>query len=251
MKLCVGLGNPGPKYARHRHNVGYMAVERIAARHGFGPWRGRFQGDAAEGRLGDHKSLLLKPQTFMNESGRAVGEAMRFYKVALADVVVLYDELDLAPGKMRLKTGGGTAGHRGLKSIQAHIGNGFRRVRIGIGHPGDKARVNRYVLHDFAKSDAAWLDPMLEAIAEAAPLLAAGDDANFMNAVALATQADTPAPTSKTSAAGRPSQRDLARNAAQRQNRRGELPPEAEAPERQGPLARVLRQWRAPGRGED
>ncbi len=188
MLLLVGLGNPGEKYANHRHNVGFMAVEAVAEAHGFGPARGKFQGALQEGflagRNGREKALILKPQTFMNESGRAVGEAMRFYKLTPADVVVFYDELDLAPGKLRMKTGGGAAGHNGIRSIDAHIGNNFRRVRIGIGHPGDKARVTGHVLGDFAKADRDWLEAMLGAIADAAPLLNENDNNRFQTAVA-------------------------------------------------------------------
>jgi peptidyl-tRNA hydrolase, PTH1 family len=185
MPLLVGLGNPGPKYAGQRHNVGFMAIDAIAGRHGFPPERARFQGLFAEGRLGEERCALLKPSTFMNESGRSVGEAMRFFKITPADVVVLHDELDLAPGKLRMKTGGGVAGHNGLRSIAQHIGPDFRRVRIGIGHPGDRERVLGYVLHDFAKAERAWLDPLLDAIADAAPLMAAGDDPGFASRVAL------------------------------------------------------------------
>ncbi|RMF02882.1 MAG: aminoacyl-tRNA hydrolase [Alphaproteobacteria bacterium] len=185
MKLFVGLGNPGTSYAKHRHNVGFMAVDRIAETHGFGPWRNRFQGMVSEGRLGSQKCLLLKPQTFMNESGRSVGEAVRFYKLDPHDVVVFHDELDLAPGKLKVRSGGGTAGHNGLKSLAAQIGGDFTRVRIGIGHPGHRDKVSGYVLHDFPKADREWLEPLLEAIAEAAPRLADDDAAGFMNAVAL------------------------------------------------------------------
>jgi PTH1 family peptidyl-tRNA hydrolase len=184
VKLLVGLGNPGGKYARHRHNVGYMAVDAIAAAHGFGPWRGKFQGQLAEGRLGSEKALLFKPETFMNLSGDAVGAAMRFYKLEPGDVIVFHDELDLAPARIRVKTGGGTAGHNGLRSLGAHIGPEFVRVRIGIGHPGDKRFVTNHVLGDFAKADAEWLDPLLDAIAEAAPALAAGDAPAFQNDIA-------------------------------------------------------------------
>jgi PTH1 family peptidyl-tRNA hydrolase len=184
LKLLVGLGNPGGKSARHRHNVGFMAVDAIAAAHGFGPWRAKFQGVAAEGRLGAEKVLLLKPETWMNLSGDAVRAAVQFYKLEPGDVVVFHDELDLAPGRLRAKTGGGTAGHNGLRSIGAHIGPEFTRVRIGIGHPGDKALVTPHVLSDFAKADADWLEPLLAAVAEAAPALAAGDLAGFQNAVA-------------------------------------------------------------------
>jgi PTH1 family peptidyl-tRNA hydrolase len=185
VKLWVGLGNPGAKYARHRHNVGYMAAEAIAAAHGFSPWRGKFRGQIAEGRLGPEKVLLLKPETFMNLSGDSVRAAMTFYKLEPADVTVFHDELDLAPAKIRVKTGGGTAGHNGLRSLGAHIGPDFTRVRIGIGHPGDKRFVNNHVLGDFVKAEAEWLDPLLAAIAEGAPLLAAGDAPGFQNLIAL------------------------------------------------------------------
>ena len=158
MKLFVGLGNPGSEYARQRHNVGFMAVERIAERHGLGPGRSASTGWCAKAPIGGHRVVLLKPQTFMNDSGRSVGEAQRYLKVAEGDIYVFHDELDLAPGKLKVKTGGGNAGHNGLRSITAHIGNEYARVRIGIGHPGSKEQVLRYVLHDFAKADAAWLD---------------------------------------------------------------------------------------------
>lgn len=184
MKLFVGLGNPGAKYARHRHNVGFMAVERIAERHAFGPWRRRFQGQAADGELDGTKVLLLKPDTYMNESGRAVGEAARFLKLATSDIVVFHDELDLLPGKLKVKTGGGNAGHNGLRSITAHLDNEYERVRIGIGHPGAKELVQSWVLHDFARADADWLDPLLDAMADAAPRLASGDAARFLTDVA-------------------------------------------------------------------
>ncbi|RDW13342.1 aminoacyl-tRNA hydrolase [Paracoccus thiocyanatus] len=184
MKLIVGLGNPGAKYAANRHNVGFMAVGRIAADHGFSPWRARFQGEIAEGRLGGVRVTLLRPATFMNLSGQSVGEAMRYLKLAAQDVIVLHDELDLAPGRLRLKTGGGHAGHNGLRSIHQHVGEGYRRLRIGIGHPGDKDRVAGYVLSDFAKAEQEGLDDVLRAISDGAEALAAGDDARFMNAVA-------------------------------------------------------------------
>lgn len=184
MKLFVGLGNPGAKYARHRHNVGFMAVERIAERHGFGPWRRRFQGYAAAGELEGTKVLLLKPDTYMNESGRAVGEAARFLKLSSSDIVVFHDELDLLPGKLRVKSGGGNAGHNGLRSITAHLDNEYVRVRIGIGHPGVKELVQPWVLHDFARADEDWLEPLLDAIAEAAPRLAVDDTARFLTDVA-------------------------------------------------------------------
>ena len=187
MKLLVGLGNPGSAYARHRHNVGFMAVDRIAARHHLGPWKKRFHGLTSDGSIAGHRVLLLKPQTYMNDSGRSVAEAQRYLKLADADILVFHDELDLAPGKLRVKTGGGNAGHNGLRSITAHIGNDYGRVRLGIGHPGAKELVSGYVLHDFAKADAPWLDALLDAIAEAAGRLAAGDPARFLTDVARAT----------------------------------------------------------------
>ncbi len=185
MKLFVGLGNPGAGYEGNRHNIGFMAVDRIAADHGFGPWKKTFKGFAAEGRLGDVRVLLLKPDTFMNLSGQAVQAAMAFHKVLPADVMVFHDELDLAPGKLRVKQGGGHAGHNGLRSIHGQIGEGYGRVRLGIGHPGHKDAVAAYVLHDFAKADADWLDDLLRGISEGAAALAAGDAAKFQNAVAL------------------------------------------------------------------
>lgn len=184
MQLWVGLGNPGAQYALNRHNVGFMAVDAIAEVHGFDPWRSRFQGWTSEGRLGAHKILLLKPSTYMNESGRSVGEAMRFFKLEPGDVTAFHDELDLAPFRVKVKTGGGTAGHNGLKSTGAHIGNDFRRVRIGIGHPGHRDRVSPYVLGNYAKAEIDPLADMLGAIAAEAPLLAAGNDARFMNEIA-------------------------------------------------------------------
>ena len=187
MIVLVGLGNPGGKYARHRHNVGFMAVNAIADANGFGPARKKFQSEIREGFLdgpdGREKAIVLMPQTFMNESGQAVRKAADFFKLEPTDFVVFYDELDLAPGKLRVKVGGGAAGHNGIRSIDAHLGNGFRRVRIGIGHPGDKSKVTSHVLGDFAKSDAEWLDPLLDAIAKAAPHLTA-DDKRFASDVA-------------------------------------------------------------------
>lgn len=183
MLILAGLGNPGSKYEKTRHNVGFMAVEEIARRWGFSPWRARFQGLAAEGQIptaeGPARALLLKPQTFYNESGRSIGEAMRFFKRTPADVIVFYDEIDLAPGRFRMKTGGGAAGNNGVRSTTAQIGEAFRRARIGTGHPGDKDLVHGHVLSDFHKADRVWLEPMLTAIADALPFAAAGDDERF------------------------------------------------------------------------
>jgi len=206
MKLFVGLGNAGSAYAHHRHNVGFMAAERIAARHGLGPWKKRFHGLVCEGPVGGHRVLLLKPQTYMNDSGRSVGEAQRYLKFGAGDIYVFHDELDLAPGKLRVKTGGGNAGHNGLRSITAHIGNEYGRVRIGIGHPGHKDQVLRHVLNDFARADATWLEPLLDAIADAAPRLAAGEDARFLAEVARTTRpgAAVPAPAQAGAAAATP-----------------------------------------------
>jgi PTH1 family peptidyl-tRNA hydrolase len=183
MKLLVGLGNPGKGYARHRHNVGFMALERIAARHGFGPWKKRYHALVAEGPIGGRRVMLLMPQTYMNDSGQAVGEAQRYLKIAEKDIYVFHDEIDLAPGKLKVKAGGGNAGHNGLRSISAHVGNEYARVRIGVGHPGSKEAVTGYVLHDFSKADQAWLEPMLDAIADSAGRLAGGDDARFLTDV--------------------------------------------------------------------
>jgi peptidyl-tRNA hydrolase, PTH1 family len=189
MLLFVGLGNPGSRYTGNRHNIGFMVVETIAKRHGIGPWRRRFQGVAAEGPLGGERVLLLLPGTFMNESGRAVAEAAHFYKLALPDLVVFHDEIDLAPAKVRVKTGGGIAGHNGLRSISAHMGNDYRRVRIGVGHPGVKELVHPHVLSDFAKNERVWVEALREIIADNAGLLAKGEDATFQNKVHLAMQA--------------------------------------------------------------
>jgi len=233
MKLFVGLGNPGPKYARHRHNVGFMAVDRIAERHGFSPWRRRFQSETAEGTIDGERVLLLKPMTYMNESGRAVGEAARFLKIDLADIVVFHDELDLAPGKVRVKTGGGNAGHNGLRSISAHVGNDFVRVRIGIGHPGSKEAVVPYVLHDFAKADYEWLDPLLDNIADAAGRLAVGDTARFLTDIARAQQQEADRGTSS------------AREVADRSHKPGSQPSEVGSEKRQSALAESLKRWLA------
>jgi PTH1 family peptidyl-tRNA hydrolase len=221
MKLFVGLGNPGAGYAKNRHNIGFMAMDRIAEDHGFGPWKSKFQGEVTEGRLGSDKVLLLKPGTFMNRSGQSVQAAMQFYKLEPADVVVFHDELDLAPGKCRVKQGGGHAGHNGLRSIHGHIGEAYGRVRLGIGHPGHKDKVAGYVLHDFAKAEEDWLDDLLRGISDGAAHLADGDTGKFMNAVALrvapprsstspakAEKADVPKPAPKPEAAPEPDTRN-------------------------------------------
>ncbi len=185
MKLIAGLGNPGAKYAHNRHNIGFMALDRIADDHGFTPWKAKFQGQISEGRLGSTKVMLLKPETFMNNSGQSVGEAMRFYKLTSDDVIVLHDEIDLAPAKVRHKVGGGHAGHNGLRSIHGHIGPDYARVRLGVGHPGHKDAVPGYVLRDFAKADQDWLDDVLRGVSDGAAALAEGDAASFLNAVGL------------------------------------------------------------------
>jgi PTH1 family peptidyl-tRNA hydrolase len=185
MKLFVGLGNPGAEYAGNRHNIGFMALDRIAADHGFGPWKKAFHGLVSEGRLGGEKVVLLKPDTFMNKSGQAVQAAVTFHKLPLSDVVVFHDELDLAPGKLRVKMAGGHAGHNGLRSIHAHLGEAYGRVRMGIGHPGHKDAVAGYVLHDFSKADRDWLDPVLQGVSEGAADLVQGDESRFMTTVAL------------------------------------------------------------------
>jgi PTH1 family peptidyl-tRNA hydrolase len=190
MKLFVGLGNPGAQYARQRHNVGFMALDKIVDAHGLGAWRKRFQGETVEGTLDGERVVLLKPTTYMNDSGRSVGEAARFLKISVEDIYVFHDEIDLAPGKLKVKVGGGNAGHNGLRSITAHLGNDYLRVRIGVGHPGSKDAVAHYVLHDFAKVEYGWLDPLLDAVADAAPYLAKGDSARFLSQVALKTRAD-------------------------------------------------------------
>jgi PTH1 family peptidyl-tRNA hydrolase len=189
MRLFVGLGNPGAKFAGHRHNIGFMSVDEIARRHGFAPWRRRFQGETAEGTLERERVVLLKPMTFMNESGRAVQEAANFFKLSPGEITAFQDELELPPAKVRVKVGGGIAGHNGLRSISSHIGNDYRRVRIGIGHPGVKERVHSYVLSDFFKEDRPWVEALREAIADNAGLLATDRDSTFQNKVHLAMQA--------------------------------------------------------------
>lgn len=195
MHLVVGLGNPGAEYAGHRHNIGFMAADEIARRHNFPPFRNKFSAQIAEGVIDGEKIILAKPQTFMNRSGDAVGQIAKFYKLTPADISVIYDELDLAPGKVRIKTGGGNGGHNGIKSIEAHMGKEFVRVRLGIGHPGHKDRVQPHVLSNFHKADQQWLEPLLDALAHNAGLLAKGDAAGLMNKLALAVSTeDKPAP---------------------------------------------------------
>ncbi|HET7410574.1 MAG TPA: aminoacyl-tRNA hydrolase [Paracoccaceae bacterium] len=185
MILIAGLGNPGPSYAGHRHNIGFMALDRIARAEAFPAWRAKFQGETTDGRIGSKRVILLKPMTYMNESGRAVAEAARFLKVPLADVIVIHDELDLAPGRCRVKLGGGHAGHNGLRSIHAHLGPDYARIRVGIGHPGHKDAVSGHVLHDFSKAELELVEPVLDGIVDGVAKLVAGDDAGFQNAVAL------------------------------------------------------------------
>ena len=185
MLVIAGLGNPGAKYANNRHNVGYMAADAIARRHSFSPWSKKFQAEIASGTLAGEKVLLVRPQTFMNLSGQAVGEALRFHKLTPADLIVLYDELDLAPGKVRIKTGGGNAGHNGLRSVSEHMGNDYKRARLGIGHPGAKELVHSYVLSDFAKAERPWVETLCDAIADNAGILARGEDSSFQNKIHL------------------------------------------------------------------
>ncbi len=194
MLLLVGLGNPGPRYAQNRHNIGFMAVDEIVRRHSFQPWRKRFQSEVAEGRLGGEKVLAMKPQTYMNESGRAVGEALRCFKLESEEVIVLYDEIDLAPNKLRVKCGGGTGGHNGIRSLEAHIGKEFWRVRLGVGHPGQKDLVHSHVLNDFAKADQPWIEKLLDAVAVEIPALVAGDAPRFMSRVAETINPRPPKP---------------------------------------------------------
>lgn len=223
MKLIVGLGNPGAKYARHRHNIGFMALDMMAADHGFGPWKSKHNGSVSEGRFGSARAVLLKPETYMNNSGQSVQAAMRFYKLEPADVIVLHDEIDLAPGKVKYKMGGGHAGHNGLRSIHQHIGPDYARVRLGVGHPGHKDRVPGYVLHDFARADQDWLDDVLRGCSDGAPFLAAGDPAKFMNAVGLrlspqraSTGTKSPKPAPPSAPAADPAPAPDTRNAMQK-----------------------------------
>src|ERR1700712_115669 len=189
MRLFVGLGNPAGKPVNTRHNIGFMAVDEIARRHGFGPWRRRFHGETSDGTLDGEKVVLLKPATFMNESGNAVQEAAKFFKLSAGDITVFQDELELPPAKLRVKIGGGIAGHNGLRSISTHVGNEYRRVRLGVGHPGVKDLVHAHVLNDFAKSEMPWVEALRDAVAENAALLIEGKDSTFQNKVHLAMDA--------------------------------------------------------------
>lgn len=233
MLLIAGLGNPGSKYENNRHNVGFLAVDAIARRHSFSPWSKKFSGLIAEGRIGGEKVLLLKPQTFMNLSGQSVGEAMRFHKIELSNLVVLYDELDLAPAKVRVKTGGGAGGHNGIRSIDGHCGKDYRRVRIGIGHPGSKEMVTHHVLGDFDKLDKEWLPDLLDAIADHADKLVAGDDSAFMSKLAIATRGDEPVPAKPAKPAAAPKAQSHIRQARPQQ-------PQIKTPDK-GPMADMLR----------
>ncbi|CAA2138086.1 aminoacyl-tRNA hydrolase [Hyphomicrobium sp. ghe19] len=238
MKLFVGLGNPGEKYRANRHNIGFLAVDRIAERNGFGPWRKKFQGLVSEGSIGNERVTLLKPETYMNESGRSVGEAQRFLKIPLSDVYVFHDELDLAPGKVKVKTGGGNAGHNGLRSISAHIENEYKRVRLGIGHPGSKDVVIHHVLNDFAKSDREWVNLLLDAVADAASYLAKGDDARFLSDVARLFQDEPEKPVRKSERA--PAEEEPR---APKKQASGPHPSGERASKRQSALAENLKKW--------
>ncbi|WP_102958852.1 aminoacyl-tRNA hydrolase [Mangrovicella endophytica] len=244
MLLIAGLGNPGPSYAGNRHNIGFMALDRIAKDASFSAWTKKFSGEIAEGQIAGEKVLLLKPLTFMNLSGQSVGEAARFYKLEPGQVVVIHDELDLAPGKVRVKTGGGHGGHNGLKSIDAHIGKDYRRVRLGIGHPGSKERVNPHVLSDFAKADRDWVDGLLDAVSRNIDAIAKGDDALFMTRVALATGSTEPAGAKGSGSA--PARAGSAASDAkppkgQSHIRQARAPKTAPAAPAKGPLADILK----------
>lgn len=241
MKLFVGLGNPGDKYSGNRHNIGFMAVERIAREHRFSPWRKKFNALVCDGSIGPERVTLLKPETFMNDSGRAVGEAMRFLKIEADSVVVFHDELDLLPNKIKVKAGGGNAGHNGLRSISAHIGNDYPRVRIGIGHPGSKDAVVHYVLNDFAKSERQWVSDMLAAIADAAPYLAKGDEARFLTEVARKTQSGSEA-SGETDAPQKPQRADKPPSAPAKPAKSGH-PAGERANKRASALADNLKKW--------
>ncbi|MEO1282089.1 MAG: aminoacyl-tRNA hydrolase [Pseudomonadota bacterium] len=250
MKLIVGLGNPGDKYARNRHNVGFMAVDEVVSHHGLSPWRRKFQGLISDGTLDGERVLVLKPQTYMNDSGQSVGEAARFHKIEEADIIVLYDEIDLAAGKLKVKSGGGNAGHNGLRSMSAHVGNDYVRVRIGVGHPGQKHLVANYVLSDFSKSDTTWLEPMLDEIARASGLLAKGDTARFLTDVSRRLSETDASPSSAPAQSALPKKatapgatgRPVRSGGAQRKASGGH-PAGERASKRQGALAENLKNW--------
>ncbi len=241
MRLIVGLGNPGGKYAGNRHNIGFMAIDAIADRVNAGPWKSKFKGEFAEATIAGEKTLLLKPQTMMNLSGESVGEAARFYKIAVDDIIVFYDELDLAPGKVRTKRGGGSGGHNGIKSIDAHCGTNYLKVRLGIGHPGDKNLVTPHVLGDFAKDDRDWLDPLLEAIGEHIGLLVTGEDSTFMNRLATVTGGKEP-PTGAPKKTKKPAGKGQSHIHQARRNKPAVEPPKT------GPMAEMLKKLL--GKGE-
>lgn len=249
MLLFVGLGNPGERYSANRHNIGFMAVDKLADRLSFAPWRRKFSGHITEGEIAGQRVMLLKPATYMNESGRAVGEACRFLKIDADDVIVFHDELDLLPGKIRCKSGGGNAGHNGLKSISAHIGNDYRRVRLGVGHPGAKDAVARYVLHDFAKADDAWLSPLLDAIAESSGALVKGDDARFLNDVATRigasdnTKASKGRASAKTVTSAPKPTPNTSKSSSGSSTGRSRHPAGERAGKRQSALAENLKKW--------
>lgn len=235
MHLLVGLGNPGDEHRNNRHNIGFMAADAVASRHGFGPWRQKFQGLIAEGSLCGEKALILKPQTFMNRSGDSIAAAAGFYKLEASDVIVLYDELDLAPGKVRVKVDGGNGGHNGLRSIDPQLGTGYKRVRLGIGHPGSKDAVIHHVLNDFSKADKTWLDALLEAVSDNACMLTQGDDNGFMNKLAIAVRGDG------AEREERPTTADPTRKKAQSHIRAARpTQPQAKVPE-SGPMAAMLK----------
>ncbi|TIT03599.1 aminoacyl-tRNA hydrolase [Mesorhizobium sp.] len=236
MLLFAGLGNPGAKYANNRHNVGFMAADAIARRHSFSPWSKKFQGLIAEGTLAGEKIILIKPQTFMNNSGQSIGEALRFYKLTPSALTVFYDEIDLADAKVRVKTGGGAGGHNGIRSIDGHVGNAYRRVRIGVGHPGVKEFVQHHVLGDFAKADREWLEPLLEAIGDHADLIVRGDESGFMNKVSVAVQR-------KTGAAPEPEKPGQKQQGAKQQSHVRQARPQQPAVKlpQTGPMAAMLK----------